>query len=149
VYSAGKLIYFDPFYFKDGSTSKPKYFLVLKVVDSLVILVSLPSSVDHLPRMIDIDHGCIEIPEGCINCYVFKANVAITVHGWGFPLDTFLYGQWIDEYEIELLMDIYPLEGVDYKIIGELTPHELTDVIDCFSKSAAVKRKYRRLLSAS
>lgn len=149
MYIAGNLIYFDPFYFKDGSTSKPKYFLVLKVYNDNAILASLPSSVDHLPRNIPINHGCIEIPEGCINCYVFKAKSSITKNNWSFDLDTFLYGQWIDDFSIELLNDIYPVEEIDYKIIGELTDQELQNVINCFSTSSSVKRKFKRLLTSN
>ncbi|HXD94016.1 MAG TPA: hypothetical protein VNX01_12445 [Bacteroidia bacterium] len=147
MYTPGNLIYFDPFYFKDGSESKPKYFLVLKVIGDSAILASLPSSVDHLPRNLQINHGCIEIPEGNINCYVFKSNLPITKNDWSFKFDTFLYGQWIDDFSISLLQDIYPVEEIDYKIIGELTDLELKSVIDCFAKSATVKRKYKRMLS--
>jgi hypothetical protein len=147
MYIPGNLIYFDPFYFKDGSPSKRKYFLVLKVIDETAILASLPSSVDHLPRTIDIEHGCIEIPEGNINCYVFKANASITKNNWSFEYDTFLYGQWIDDYLIQMLSDNYPVEEIDYQIIGELTDPELKRVIECFSKSASVKRKYKKMLS--
>jgi hypothetical protein len=147
MYTAGNLIYFDPFYFKDGSASKRKYFLVLKVIDDNAVLASLPSSVDHLPRNINTVHGCLEIPEGCINCYIFKANTLITKNGWSFELDTFLYGNWIDDFSIKLLDYIYPVEEIDYKVIGELTDRELKNVIACFANSASVKRKYRRMLS--
>ncbi len=147
MYSPGNIIYFDPFYFKDGSTSKPKYFLVLKIIGDDALLASLPSSISHLPRGIDTVHGCIEIPEGCINCYVFKANTVITKNNWSFPLDTFLYGQWIDDYSIEMLRDIYPIADIDYQIIGQLTNHERTQLISCFSNSASVKRKYKRILA--
>ncbi|MGN6398733.1 MAG: hypothetical protein ACTHMI_24410 [Mucilaginibacter sp.] len=147
MYTAGNLIYFDPFYFKDGSPSKSKYFLVLKVIDDKAILATLPSSVDHLPRTITINHGCLEIPEGCINCYIFKSNVMITKNGWAFQFDTFLYGQWIDDYSVELLNDIYPVEEIDYHVIGELTDTELKNVIECFKNSASVKRKYKRMLN--
>jgi len=146
MYTPGNLIYFNPFYFKDGAASKSKYFLVLKVIDNQAVLATLPSSVDHLPRNLTINHGCIEIPEGCINCYIFKSNVNITKNNWAFQLDTFLYGQWIDDYDIELLKDIYPVEAIDYQIIGELTDTELQNVIKCFKNSASVKRKYKRLL---
>lgn len=147
MYTPGNLIYFNPFYFKDGAASKPKYFLVLKVVEDKAILASLPSSVDHLPININIDHGCIEIPEGNINCYVFKSNTPITKNNWSFKFDTFLYGQWIDDFSIELLEDIYPVEEIDYQVIGELTDDELKSVIECFATSTSVKRKYKRLLT--
>lgn len=146
MYAEGNLIYFTPFYFKDGSESKPKYFLVLKVIDQNVILASLPSSVDHLPKNISSGHGCLEIPEGCINCYIFKAGKVITENNWSFPRDTFLYGQWIDEYKIDLLDDIYPIDGIDYEIVGKITNEEMLCLIKCFTNSASVKRKYKRLL---
>jgi len=147
MYIAGNIIYFDPFYFKDGSVSKPKYFLVLKVIEGDVVLASLPSSIDHLPRHLNIVHGCIEVPEGNINCYVFKSNQLITKNNWAFPKDTFLYGQWLDDYEIDILNDIYPVNGIDYKIIGQLMQEELKNVIHCFVNSSSVKRKFKRLLS--
>lgn len=37
-----------------------------------------------------------------------------------------------------MLEDIYPLENVDYEIVGELTIEELSKVIECFAKSAVV-----------
>lgn len=147
MYNPGNIIYFDPFYFKDGSVSKPKYFLVLKIVDGNAVLASLPSSKIHLPTHLDINHGCIEVPSGNINCYIFKANTIITTNNWAFPMDTFLYGQWLDEYEIALLQDIYPVEGIDYQVIGQLTIQELSQLIQCFTQSASVKRKFKRLLS--
>lgn len=147
MYIPGNIIYFDPFYFKDGSASKPKYFLVLKIIGSNVILASLPSSKDHLPRHLEINHGCLEVPEGNINCYVFKANNVVTTNNWAFPMDTFLYGQWLDEYEIVQLADIYPVDGIDYQVIGQLTGQELNKLIHCFTQSASVKRKFKRLLA--
>ncbi|HEY1869486.1 MAG TPA: hypothetical protein VGG71_00440 [Chitinophagaceae bacterium] len=91
TYSAGELIYFDPFHFKSGKESKPKYFLVLKVINSSVIITSLHSSMAHLPASQQILHGCLEIPDSGINCYVFEALKPITLDGWSFPLHTFCY----------------------------------------------------------
>jgi hypothetical protein len=71
LYTPGKIIYFDPFHFKDGG-SKPKYFLVLKAVDNDVILASLPSSQAHLPVTQTIQHGCLEIPDSCIKATFLK-----------------------------------------------------------------------------
>jgi hypothetical protein len=148
VYTAGKLIYFDPFHFKDGSQPKPKYFLVLKVIADNAIIASLPSSVNHLPRNQALKHGCLEIPDACINCYIFEPGRPITKSGWSFPLQTMLYGNWLDDFEISVLEANYHIEGVDYEIIGELTENELNGVISCFANSSIVKRKYRRILSA-
>ena len=146
MYTPGKLLYFDPFYFKDGESSKRKYFLVLKVIDEKAILASLPSSKKHLPAAQEIIHGCLEIIDSCISCYIFQANRPITKTGWAFELDTILYGGWIDDFNLDELNERYSIPGVDYEIIGELTDVELKNVIDCFAKSSVVKRKYKRLL---
>jgi hypothetical protein len=146
VYIPGKLIYFDPFHFKDGSPPKPKYFLVLKIIDKNVILASLPSSVNHLPRDQKLIHGCLEIPDACINCYIFEAGRPVTKSGWSFSFHTMLYGNWLDDFEVSVLENNYPIEGVDYEIIGELTEMEFENIIRCFANSSIVKRKYRRAL---
>lgn len=145
MYTPGKIIYFDPFFFKKGG-SKPKYFLVLKVINEVVVLASLPSSQAHLPTSQVIQHGCLEIPEACINCYIFEANRPITKHGWSFRLNTFLHGLWLDDFSITDLMATYSIENVEYEIIGELTDGELNNVIKCFANSSSVKRKYKRIL---
>jgi hypothetical protein len=85
--------------------------------------------------------------EACINCYIFQANRPITKGGWAFPMNTFLYGQWLDDFPLTVLRANYQIEGVDYEIVGELTDEELRNVIHCFAHSANVKRKYKRLLA--
>ena len=147
MYTAGKLIYFGTFYFKNNNESKSKYFLVLKNIGENAILASLPSSKVHLPQSQEIKHGCLEIPESCINCYILQANRPITKNNWSFQLDTFLYGQYIDDFSIEGLNEKYQIEGVDYEIVGELIHSELENIIKCFCNSANVKRRYKRLLS--
>jgi hypothetical protein len=146
LYTPGKIIYFDPFHFKDGG-SKPKYFLVLKVVDDDAILASLPTSQGHLPASQSIQHGCLEIPDSCINCYIFEANRPITNDGWYFRVNTFLHGLWIDDFSISALTATYSIENVEYEIIGELTKKELESVIRCFVNSSSVKRRYKKILS--
>ena len=128
MYVPGRLIFFDPFFFKDGG-SKPKYFLVLKVIDSTAILASLPSSQSHLPATQEIKHGCLELPESCINCYIFEAKTPVTKSGWSFPLHTFMHGLWLDDFLIEDLQANYPIENVDYEVIGELLDDELDKII--------------------
>jgi hypothetical protein len=145
VYTAGKIIHFNPFFFENGN-SKNKYFLVIKVIDGNAILASLPSSQDHLPTNTDIKHGCIELPDARITTYVFEANKPVTHSGWGFKQNTFLHGCWLDDYEISSLNKKYAIEKVDYNIIGELTTSELKSIIECFSNSVTVKRKYKKLL---
>ncbi len=147
MYSEGNIIYFDPFYFKNGSASTRKYFLVLKNMGDSAILASLPSSVIHLPSFVDIKHGCIDIPESCISCYIFEQRKPITKCGWAFDLNTFLYGNWLDDYTLDILKETYQIEGVEYEIIGRLTDVELQNVKNCFKNSNVVKRRYRKLLS--
>lgn len=146
MYTPGKLIFFDPFHFKNGDSS-PKFFLVIKILNGNVILATLPSSKVHLPSNQLIQHGCLEVPDSGINCYIFEANRPITKCGWCFDLNTFLYGMWLDDFSIETLKENYSIKGVDYEIIGELTDEELHNVIECFKNSSSVKRKYKRLLS--
>lgn len=51
MFEEGNIIYFDPFYFKNGNTAKSKYFIVLKnVKDSNTILASLPTRRDSIPE---------------------------------------------------------------------------------------------------
>ncbi|MBE9466023.1 hypothetical protein ACFP1I_00300 [Dyadobacter subterraneus] len=98
----GDILYFDPFYFKNGNKSKPKYFIILKVIEGKALLASLPSSLDFRPSTFLDNHGGIEIPEASFNCYIFQANYKVTTNNWAFPLDTYVYGQQIDEYEISI-----------------------------------------------
>lgn len=146
MYTAGKLLYFDPFYFKDGG-SKRKYFLVLKIIGNNAILACLPSSQLHLPVNQEIVHGCLEIVDSCIGCYIFKAAIPITKAGWSFEFDTILYGSWLDDFNVDELNEKYSIENVDYEIIGEVSDEEMKNVIECFMKSNVVKRKYKRLLA--
>lgn len=140
------LIYFDPFYFKNGNTAKPKYFVVLKQLGSKSVLASLPTRKDNIPSTEDAEIGCIELPDINLNCFVFPNNLEITDCGKSFAFKTYLYGHQIDEYDIDLLQDIYPNEGSDYEILGKIKPKLFAALIDCFKSSKSVKRKYRKLL---
>jgi hypothetical protein len=51
VFEEGNIIYFDPFYFKNGNTAKPKYFVVLKNFNKNSILASLPTRKDTIPNI--------------------------------------------------------------------------------------------------
>lgn len=140
------LIYFDPFYFKNGNTAKPKYFVVLKELGQKSVLVSLPTRKDNIPGTEDAESGCIELPEINLNCFIFPKELGITDCGKTFTFKTYLYGHQIDEYNIDLLQDIYPNEGSDYEILGKIKYELFTALIDCFKNSKSVKRKYRKLL---
>lgn len=147
TYQEGTILFFDPFYFKNGGNSKPKYFIVLKVIGENAIVASLPSSQDYAPAAANtVKTCCNELPEAGFNCYVFAAGQIITSNDWSFPKTTFLYGKQLDEYSIKNLQDIYPLESVDYEIIGKLKSKFHKEMFACFKNSAAVKRKFKRLL---
>lgn len=144
--TAGTILYFTPFYFKNGATSKDKYFIVLKEIEDRIILASLPSSQIFLPHRIAEDHGCIEVPEGCINCYLFTRGRVIGVGGFSFPLLTALYGQQIDTYEKAIIQQQYPVEGFNYVIVDQLLPQEHETILDCLRQSASVSKKHKRIL---
>ena len=147
MFEEALLLYFNPFYFSNGNNSKPKYFIVLRVIENMTVLATLPSSQDYVPSQVSIHHGCVDIPEICFNAYIFEAGVRVCENGWAFPKNTFAYGQQLGEYEISNLTDIYPIEGIDYKIIGKLTNKEYTSLLKCLADSPNVKRKYRRILT--
>ena len=147
MFTEGTLLFFNLFEFRNNNPSKPKYFLVLAATPTHTVLATLPSSQDYVPASVQpLRHGCIELPQATFNCYVFLSKTPVTTNGWAFPKNTFLYGQQLDEFEIAVLTDIYPVEGVDYEIIGTLTNQEFEQVRQCFIQSAFVKRKFKRML---
>ena len=74
MFKEGNILYFNPFYFENGNTPKPKYFLVLKEVDGQLLLASLPTSHDHIPSNKERVHGCIDDSAINFNCYFFQAG---------------------------------------------------------------------------
>lgn len=120
MFEAGYIIYFDPFYFKNGNTAKPKYFVVLKSIDNKSIIASLPTRRDNIPEEETIENGCVELPEINLNCFVISQAQIVTECGKHFDFATHLYGHQIDDYAIEYLQEIYPNEGSDYEIWGKI-----------------------------
>ena len=148
MFEAGNIIYFDPFYFKNGNTAKPKYFIVLKNKNNKNILASLPTRKDSIPVKEEIENGCIELPSINLNCFVISKNTAITICNKCFDFKTHIYGHQIDDYNVEFLKEIYPLEDTDYIIWGKMKKNIFKELIDCLKNSKSVKRKYRRILSS-
>ncbi len=147
MYSPGTIFYFTPFYFKDGkASSKNKYFLCLCREGEDMIVASLPSSQDYVPAFANKEHGCIDVPEGNFNCYHFAEGHPVTVNDWSFPKPTYIYANWIDTFSLGIFREVYVLEGIDYEIIGRLTPEEFNALIKCFLSASSIKRKYKRLL---
>lgn len=146
MFTEGDILYFDPFYFKNGNPAKAKYFIVLAVTSTNTVLATLPSSKDFVPAGQAIEPGCIEIQIANFNCYVFSAGQPVATNGWAFPRNTFVYGQQLDEYSLYDLLSRYPVAGLDYEIKGRLTTDEFNRLRACLATSASVKRKFKRML---
>lgn len=147
MFEEGNIIYFDPFYFKNGNKAKAKYFVVLKIQEHQNVLASLPTRSDSIPVKNEIEHGCLELPEINLNCFVISANRKVTNCGKFFDFKTHIYGHQIDIYEVEILKEIYPIENTDYEIWGKMTDDLYTDLIKCLQNSRSVKRKYKKILN--
>ncbi|PZF72870.1 hypothetical protein [Taibaiella soli] len=142
------LIYFFDFFFKNGNTAKPKYFLVLGQIDNRTVIASLPTRTNQAPNFVS-GHGCIDIEERCINCYAFAAKRSICDNGFAFDLPTYIYGSQVEDYEISILEDTYRIEGIDYEIYGTMKDDEFCAIIDCIQNSSATKRKIKKMLMSS
>ncbi len=140
------IVYFDPFYFKNGNPAKPKYFVVLKNLKSKNILASLPTRKDSVPEKEENKEGCIELPEIDFNCFVFSKETEVTDCGKTFDFRTHIYGHQIDDYEVSLLEETYPIENTDYYIWGKMKKNLFNSLIDCLKTSKSVKRKYKKIL---
>lgn len=145
MYEPGNLYYFKPFYFSDGS-SKPKYFLTLYADSHSVIIASLPSSVDHVPAHIEKKHGCLNDLQSDFNAYYCAPDISITLNGWCFPTHTYLYGLWVNLFDLKDLEANYQVEGVDYEFIGRLTKFEFLAIKKCFLSARTIKNKVKKLL---
>ena len=146
MFEEGNIIYFDPFYFKNGNTAKPKYFVVLKNFNKNSILASLPTRKDTIPNNVNLEFGCNEISEININCFYIPKKSIITIDNKSFDFNTYLYGFQIDDYEINFLNEIYPNEGLDYFIWGKIKKDIFENLLECFKNSKSVKRKYKNIL---
>ncbi|WP_319589275.1 hypothetical protein [uncultured Draconibacterium sp.] len=146
MYTPGSILYFTPFHFPNGAPAKNKYFIVLYSNETTTIIATLPTSKDHIPEQVNKKHGCIEMPSIHFNCYYFEANKPITDDGWGFPRETYVYGEQVAEFNKKNFDDNYAVEGVDYDKVGNLSNTEYTQLLECVKKSGRTKRKIRRIL---
>ncbi len=140
-----QIIYFTSFQFKYGDKPKTKYFIVLANVDNKIIIASLPTRTNSVPSFITINHGCINLDERCYNSYLFEEQRIIGEKGFCFELSTFIYGDQVEDYELEQL-DANYIEGVDYAILDLLTKGEFEAIINCFKNSNSVKFKIKKRL---
>lgn len=138
----GSLLYFDPFVFKNGSTPKPKYFVVLAAVENKrVLLASLPTSQDHVPSDVEVVRGCVSIPERNVNVFVFEKGDQIT-ELFSFHLRTFVYGEQVDEYSEDYLVGM----SENVTNLGLMNSDLLRALKECLKQATNIKRKYRKWL---
>ena len=146
MFEPRNILYFNPFYFKNGNPPKAKYLVVLKNDCNNVILASLPTSKDHIPDYYKARDGCVEIPDANFNCFSIAPTTCVTECNKSFQKRTYLYGQHIDTYNIDEMKNRYPIEGIDCKIWGKMKQCLFDDLICCFRNSKSVKQKYKKLL---
>jgi hypothetical protein len=147
MYQEGNILYFTPFYFKNGNAAKPKYLVVLKNIDGKAVLITLPTRRDNIPEKDTIDSGCVELPNIGLNCFVIPPNQEITENGKMLDFPTHIYGHQLDTYEVSYLENIYQIEGCDYEIFGKMKPKMFKDLLECLKTSKSVKNKYLRILN--
>lgn len=146
MFTQGTLIYFTPFYFSDGSF-KNKYFLILENTGNDIIVASLPTSKDHIPNSIIKNHGCISDDSMKVSCYFFQKNKIISECGtFGFPENTYIYGEQLCFFNLKLLQSAYKNKGKDYEVKCKLSNTELESVKKCLKNSGVVARKFKKFL---
>lgn len=141
MYQEGQLLRFSSFIFKNGNTPKPKYFVVLRHINDMVMMVTLPTSKDHIPTDVNVTHGCVNLPERCVNAYVLSPYDQVTP-SFRFAVPTYIYGEDVDEYD-EAYLDTMEAEVED---LGILSNDLLQEIRDCVKQATGIKQKYVRLL---
>lgn len=143
----GHLYLFTPFYFKDSTDFKDKFFIVLKNTDNITILASLPTKSNKAPSLINLNHGCVNIDERKFNCYVFENKRSVCDNGFSFNLNTYVYGDKINDYNLSNLTRNGTIEaGKDYNLMGKLNDVEFKALVDCIANSNATVNKYKKML---
>lgn len=151
MFEEGNILYFNPFYFDNGNTPKPKYFLVLKEVDGQIVLACLPTSHDHIPGYKEKVHGCIDDSTINFNCYYFQTEKIIAYNesenkDFAFPRDTYVYGYRISFFDLDKFKRQMADGRSEVTIMGKLFEEEFLQVTECLKKSSSVKRIFRKLL---
>lgn len=141
MYQDGDLLKFSPFVFKSGDQPKTKYFIVLRHIDDKLLMACLPTSKDHIPADAMVVRGCVDIPERCVNAFVFNPADRVTP-SFSFPLPTFVYGEQVDEYEQKYLDEM----DSEVEYLGRIERSVFKDLKDCLKKAVLLRRKYRKYL---
>lgn len=151
MFEEGNVLYFNPFYFENGNTPKPKYFLVLKNLGNNVVLASLPTSHDHIPSNIEKKHGCLDDYTINFNCYYFKERKNIAYNekdccDFSFPRDTYVYGYRISLFDKRKFDRQLSSSETILTYKGKLYTEEIKQLYECLRNSSSVKRKFRKML---
>lgn len=151
MFKEGRLLYFEPFFFKNGNLPKNKYFLVIKDVDGELLLASLPTSQDHIPQGMDIRNGIYEIPNSRLSAFVFIAGKEIATHPstkrrFSFSKNTFIYAEELDTYPESFFIEQVSQGKTKISIIGDIDKPIYDDIVSFLHGSCTIRRKYRKLL---
>ncbi len=141
------LYYIPNFKFPNGNT-RDKYLLVLTNSDNAQkLLLTLPTKIGRVPSHLEKGQfGCINCDQSHFNCFRFLKNINVTSPpGFSFPLDTYVYGEWIQYWDTKSLKMDYSVEGIDYEYIGKIKADIIKDILRCFVGSVKVKRKYKTM----
>lgn len=152
MFEIGNLLFFKPFYFKNGAPPQNKFMVVLgQDANGNTLLASLPTSKDHVPSDIEVKGGCIEIPDRQVNVYVFLADENITIPqdgstSFSFDVNTFIYGADLDTYPITTFQQQIADKLSEVELRGRITDDYFTALKECLKNSKMVKNKYKRIL---
>lgn len=142
----GTILHIPNYEFENGER-KNKFFLIIKEIDSIQLMVSLPSSIEYFPTGTKIVHGCIELDKAQQTTYCFKAHTIIASNtAFSFSKDTYLHGCWLHSIDKTAFFQKYSVENIHYEIKGTLDSNELDCVRECFKNSSIVKNKFKRML---
>jgi hypothetical protein len=147
LFTERQVLYFRPFYFKNGAIPQNKFLVILKNIGDVIIVASLPTKVNNAPSLITITHGCINHNDRKFSCYIFEPGRPVCENGFYFDLPTHMYGDQINDYELKAITrDGTIKEGVEYEIVGMLTQQEFSSIYQCLSQNNSTKNRIKRLL---
>ncbi|WP_010182998.1 hypothetical protein [Aquimarina agarilytica] len=145
IFKPFTIYYFTPFYFSNGNLPKNKYFISIYQEGDSITFAYLPTSKDSVPD-IYLSHGCVNVPEKQISCYIFKKDIKVTTNNFSFPLNTFIYAYQLNSFSKLKLEETYKNEDIDYEVVGILNDDEKNNLIDCLINSPNIKRKIKKAL---
>ena len=96
--------------------------------DEEIVFAFLPTRSDHVPDKY-LQHGCVNIEQAQLSCYIFFKNEIITTNNFSFDFNTFVYFYNVQRFNRSSLLETYPIEEKYYEVIGELTDKEKKKLI--------------------